>query len=204
MIVVNSVCGCAAGKARPGYRDGAAARRAVPIMWARSSPAPTSRPPSERAVFSRRIRLHRRRSRFCVTDSSSSCSSGGRSRRGMRWASPRSSRRRSISTAASGVDEGQDLRARRVEPVHLDRGPAVLRRRRRLSSGTGVSGERSREASRSSRRDRCRASHVCRISVRDPRRWLPHGATRRRSTPCVAYRHVYHMPSAVSRLRSHE
>ncbi len=44
MIVVNSVCGCAAGKARPGIAHGARPRASVPITWRPCLPAPTSKP----------------------------------------------------------------------------------------------------------------------------------------------------------------
>ena len=45
MLVVNSVCGCAAGKARPGVAL-ALQHGTTPTSWPRSLPAPTSRRPA--------------------------------------------------------------------------------------------------------------------------------------------------------------
>ena len=64
MIVVNSVCGCAAGKARPGVAM--ALSHANRPDWSRpSSPAPTSKPPIAPAATSPATRRRRRRSRCC-------------------------------------------------------------------------------------------------------------------------------------------
>jgi putative YphP/YqiW family bacilliredoxin len=52
MMVVNSVCGCAAGKARPGIAL-ALRHRSVRPSSPPSSPEPTSRRPSGRAPISR-------------------------------------------------------------------------------------------------------------------------------------------------------
>ncbi len=50
MIVVNSVCGCAAGKARPGIAL-ALSRASGPIAWPPCLRAPTWKPPKPRAPF---------------------------------------------------------------------------------------------------------------------------------------------------------
>ena len=62
MMVVNSVCGYAAGKARPGITM--ALQHAVNQRgWRRSLPAPTSRPPSRPAAISQAMHRHRHRLR---------------------------------------------------------------------------------------------------------------------------------------------
>jgi hypothetical protein len=79
MMVVNSVCGYAAGKARPGITM--ALQHAVNQRgWRRSLPAPTSRPPNVRAATSPATPLRRRALDSCGTGRSSSSSSDGPSR----------------------------------------------------------------------------------------------------------------------------
>ena len=89
MIVVNSICGCAAGKARPG----------IVMDCFSKKPINTPRPPSAHARRSCRIHRHRRQWRCCATASLSTCSSVVRSKRGMRGRLLTCSGRHSTSTA---------------------------------------------------------------------------------------------------------
>ena len=70
MVVVNSVCGCAAGKARPGIAM-ALQHGVKPDVVATVLRGPTSRRPNGRVATSRGIRRHRRRSPCCVAARSS-------------------------------------------------------------------------------------------------------------------------------------
>ena len=67
LLVVNSVCGCAAGKARPGIAMALRPRRRSPRTSPRCSPAATSRPRRRRAPTWRPFRRRRRRLR-CSKD----------------------------------------------------------------------------------------------------------------------------------------
>ena len=62
MVVVNSVCGCAAGKARPGVAM-ALQHQTKQTSSRLYSPAPTSKQPNARAAILPGIRRLRRRSR---------------------------------------------------------------------------------------------------------------------------------------------
>ena len=98
MIVVNSICGCAAGKARPGIVMALEHERR-PMWWPRYSLVPTSRPPSAHARRSCHIHRLRRQWRCCGTASLSTYSSVVRSKRGMRGRLLTCSGRHSTSTA---------------------------------------------------------------------------------------------------------
>src|SRR6266851_5058248 len=80
MMVVNSVCGCAAGKARPGIAmalQHSVRPDVVATVFAGGDVEAT-----ERGATSRAMRLRHQPSAFFVTESSSTCSSGARSRAG--------------------------------------------------------------------------------------------------------------------------
>ena len=66
MVVVNSICGCAAGRMRPAVR---AALQHPPARKSCSPflPARTKKPPNRRALILWDIRLRRLRLRFCAT-----------------------------------------------------------------------------------------------------------------------------------------
>ena len=80
MVIVNSVCGCAAGKARPGVALALQPPDQARTSWPQSLPAPTSRPPSARGAISPDTHRRRRRLRSCAMASCCGCSSGGISR----------------------------------------------------------------------------------------------------------------------------
>ena len=99
LVVVNSVCGCAArnGAARRGDRH--ASRRCSPNGWSRSSQVRMWRRRPARGSILPASARHRHRSRFFPAASCSSCSSGTRSRDEKRTRSPPTSRRRTTNSA---------------------------------------------------------------------------------------------------------
>ncbi len=71
MLVVNSICGCAAGKMRPGVRLALANAAKSLTTASPSSPGRTARPPSAPAATSTATRPPRLPSRSSATASSS-------------------------------------------------------------------------------------------------------------------------------------
>jgi putative YphP/YqiW family bacilliredoxin len=71
LVVVNSICGCAAGKARPGIRLALSNTPTSPIARSPSLPARTARRRNAPAATLKAIRPARPLSPFCATASSS-------------------------------------------------------------------------------------------------------------------------------------
>ena len=69
LLVVNSICGCAAGKMRPGVRLALANPPTSPTTRSPSLPARTAKPPSAPAATSRAIRPLLPPSPSCATAS---------------------------------------------------------------------------------------------------------------------------------------